>query len=245
MPLTTSATTPSIGGLGLRMFRRQAARAPWSRLFRARRRKCARGISGRRPTTVASPSSAAERLTSMRKPASEKRAPVFLTTEWMTSWSPRSTRTLVTDFAERPAPRDRQEVLLTLGAGADQEVALIEPIRQSQHRAGDVDIVVERQHMDDVRRRIGDRRQALGQFGAGLVLDGVDQPRHDIVEDADLLFGIALGVVDEEIGDAGENIDPAGNAPRGQRGFELVEEGKATHHNSGRRNAVESRRTMH
>ena len=137
-------------------------------------------------------------------------------------------------FAQRRAPRDRQQMLLALGAGADQEVALVEPLRQRQHRAGDVDIVVEGQHVNDVGRRIGDRRDALRQPGAGLALDGVDEPRHDVVEHADLLFGIARGVVDEEIGDAGQDVDAARNAPRRQRGFELVEEGKATHYNSGR-----------
>jgi hypothetical protein len=62
----------------------------------------------------------------------------------------------------------------------------------------------------------------------------VDEPRHDVVEHADLLFGIARGIVDEEVGDAGQDIDAARDAPRRQRSFELVEEGEATHYNSGR-----------
>ena len=137
-------------------------------------------------------------------------------------------------LAQRRAPRDRQQMLLALGAGADQQIALVEALRQRQYRAGDVDVVVEGEHVNDVGRRIGERRDALRQSGAGLALDGVDEPRHDVVEHADLLFGIARGVVDEEVGDAGEDVDAARNAPRRQRGFELVEEGKATHYNSRR-----------
>src|SRR5262249_28072101 len=53
-------------------------------------------LEGRMPTCSASASSLAERLTSMRKPASEKRAPAFLATEWATCRSPRVTSTSVT-----------------------------------------------------------------------------------------------------------------------------------------------------
>ena len=148
-------------------------------------------------------------------------------------------------FAERLALRDGEKMLLALGAGADHEVAVVEPFGLREHRARDFDIVIEGEHVDDVGRRIGDRRQPVRELGARFGLDGADEPRHDVVEHDDLIFGIMLGAVDEEIGDAGEDVDPARDAAGGQRGLEFVKERKGTHHNSGRRHAVESAVTMH
>ncbi len=70
----------------------------------------------------------------------------------------------------------------------------------------------------------------MRQFGARFGLDGIDQPRHHVVEHADLIFGIVLGAVDEEIGDAGEDLDPAGDAAGCEGGLEFVKKGKGTHH---------------
>ncbi len=137
-------------------------------------------------------------------------------------------------FAQGPPPRDREQMLLALGAGADQQVALVKTVRERQHRAGYVDVVVEGEHVDDVRRRVGDRREPLRQSGAGLALDGIDQPRHDVVEHSDLIFGILRGIAEEEVGDAGQYVDTARDAARRQRGFELVEQREATHYDSGR-----------
>ena len=99
--------------------------------------------------------------------------------------------------------------------------------------------------MDHVRRRVGDRRQPVSQLGAHLGLDGVDQPRHDVVEDADLILGIAVGAVDEEVGNAGQNVDAAIDIAGGESGLELVKKRKGTHRNSGRRHAIELSITMH
>jgi len=69
--------------------------------------------------------------------------------------------------------------------------------------------VVAGEQLDDVRGRVGDRRQALGELGARLGLDPDHQPRHDVVEQADLVRGEARRAVDEEIGDGGQDLDPA------------------------------------
>ena len=85
----------------------------------------------------------------------------------------------------------------------------------------------------------------MRQLGARLGLDGVDQARHDVVEHADLILGKVLGAVDEEIGDAGQDVDPAIDVAGCEGGLELVKKRKGTHHNSGRRHAIELAITMH
>ena len=68
------------------------------------------------------------------------------------------------------------------------------------------------------------------QLGAVLGFDGAYEPRHDIVEDADLLLGVARSAVDEEIGEAREHLDPARVGARGERGLDLVDEGESSQH---------------
>ncbi len=150
-------------------------------------------------------------------------------------------------LAQRAALRDGVKMLLALGAGADQEIPVVEPLGLGQDRAGDFDVVIEGEHVDDVLGRIGDRRQPVRQLGARLGLDGVDQAGHDIVEDADLFLGIDFGAGDEEIGDAGEDIDPARDAAGDEGGLEFVNEdrGRVRIDDSGRRHAIAPAVTMH
>ena len=86
------------------------------------------------------------------------------------------------------------------------------------------------------------RCASLARTLASIVLT---RRRHDVVENPDLILGIAVGAVDEEIGYAGKNVDPAVDIAGGEGGLEFVKEGKGTHHNSGRRHAVELSITMH
>ncbi len=62
----------------------------------------------------------------------------------------------------------------------------------------------------------------MRQLGADLGLDGVDEAGHDIVENADLVLGIVLGAIDEQVGDAAEDIDPAIDVPGCEGALELV-----------------------
>ena len=133
-------------------------------------------------------------------------------------------------FAERVALGDGVEMLLALAVGGGDEGVFAEPFRPGQHRARDFDVVVGGEELDDVRRRIGDRRQALGELGARLGLDLDHQPRHDIVEHADLVLGKARRAVDEQIGDAGQDLDAARTRAGGQRGFEFVKQGESSVH---------------
>ena len=80
MPPTTSATTPSMAVPACGFSAASRWRTALDALSNSTR-KCCRGMSERSPTSVASASSPVERLTNARKPASENRAPTFLTTE--------------------------------------------------------------------------------------------------------------------------------------------------------------------
>jgi hypothetical protein len=133
-------------------------------------------------------------------------------------------------FAQRTALRNGEQVLLALGVGAGDEGRVLEPIRLFENGLCHVDIVVEREHMDHARRRVRDRRQAVRQLGACLGLDRADEAHHDVVEYADLFFGIACCAADEEVGDAREHLDPARVGAGRQSGLEFVDEGKSSHH---------------
>ena len=165
----------------------------------------------------------------MRKPASENRAPTFLDHRMDHVAVAAFDQDVGDRLAQRRALRDGEKVLLALIGAGDDQVAVVKPGRLRQHRACDFDVVIEGEHMDHVRRRIGDRRQPVRQLGARLGLDGVDEARHDVVENADLILGKAVGAVDEEIGDAGQDVDPAVDIAGSECGLEFVKERKGTH----------------
>jgi hypothetical protein len=73
----------------------------------------------------------------------------------------------------------------------------LQPLGGSQNRLRDFDVVIKREHVDYVRRCIGDRRQSRRQFAARLGLDGAHQAHHDVVEDADLFIRVAGCATDE------------------------------------------------
>ena len=152
---TTSRIAPAAAGSAAASFWRTAAEARSTSLSR-----CWRGRSWRVPTCTASTSSPTERSTSVRNAALEKRAPLFCATERTTSRSPRSTSTSVTDFAQRVALRDREQMLLALRRGGREQVAVIEPRRMPQHRLRDRDVVVGAERADHAERRVRDAREA-------------------------------------------------------------------------------------
>ncbi len=142
-------------------------------------------------------------------------------------------------FAQRLALRNREQVLLALAAGVGQEFALVEPLRLTEHEVRDFDVVVEGEHVDDVRGGVRNRRQPLRELGAGLCLDRFHESRHDVVKQADLILRVARRTADEEIGDAGQHFNAARVGAGGERSLEFVKQREGTHHGLGRRHAIE------
>ena len=61
-------------------------------------------------------------------------------------------------------------------------------------------------------------------------LDGLDQHHQDVVEQRELLFGVLAGAGEEQVGDAGEGVEPHGGRPRGERLFEFLDQGRRISH---------------
>src|SRR5579883_844032 len=85
-------------------------------------------------------------------------------------------------FAQRLSRRNRLQMGLALGSGEVDEIALGQPMRQSENRTGNSNLVVAGQYAQHVRRRIFDGREAPGQLGARFGLDFRDQQAKNSVE---------------------------------------------------------------
>ena len=79
-----------------------------------------------------------------------------------------------------------------------------------QHVAGDRDFVVLRQMLDDLERRVVERRQPLAEFGLGPRFDPRDQQAEHVVEDLDLVVAETVAVIEEKIGHLPQGFDPFG-----------------------------------
>ena len=77
-----------------------------------------------------------------------------------------------------------------------------------QHIAGHGDFIIPCQMLHDFRRREGDQRQALAEFGPGAAFDPGDQQAHHVVENLDLLLVEARAVMQEQVGDLPKRFDP-------------------------------------
>ena len=105
-------------------------------------------------------------------------------------------------LAERPARRDGLQMRLAFGLGEIDQIGFGQARRQLQHRAGDGNIVVIGERAQHLHRRIGDRRQADGEFGARLGLDFLDEQAEDVVEQVDMLVVVGAGAVEKQRGNA-------------------------------------------
>ncbi len=132
-------------------------------------------------------------------------------------------------LAQRFALRDREEVELALAAGVGEEGAFVQTFRQAEHRRRDLDVVVEREHLDRIERSVGNRGQPVRQLGARFRLDRTDEAHHDVIEHAGLRLGKARRAADEKIGDAREHFDVACTGAAGERGLELFDDRKGLH----------------
>src|SRR3984885_14545490 len=84
--------------------------------------------------------------------------------------------------------------------------------------------------MDHARWGIGYLDQPLRQDGVHFGFDGADQPRHDVVENTNLLPVIALRRTDKKVGDAAQHLEAARIAAGGQGSLEFVDKRKRSRH---------------
>ncbi len=96
-------------------------------------------------------------------------------------------------FGDRFPLRDREQMGLALDAGIDHQRIVVEPFRVPQHRTGDFDRIVKGELMDDLDRRVVDRRQTLRELGARGKLDLVGETIDHLAERRNILFAIATG----------------------------------------------------
>ncbi len=90
-----------------------------------------------------------------------------------------------------------------------------------QHGAGDRDLVVPSQMLDHLERRVVERRQPLRELGLGPGFDAGDQQAEHVVEDLDLVVAETVSVIEEEIGDLPEGVDPFGRRTASDGVFEF------------------------
>ena len=113
--------------------------------------------------------------------------------------------------AGRLAPAGNgEQMILPLAAGDLDQHLGAEPAGIGKHVAGDLDLVVPGQMLDDLERRVVERRQPLGEFGLGPRFDARDQQAEHVVEDLDLVVAEAFPVIEEEIGDLPQGFHPFG-----------------------------------
>ena len=109
---------------------------------------------------------------------------------------------------DRRAAGNREQMRLALLLRDADKIGGGQPRRLRQHRPRNRDLVVMRETLDDVVRRLCDRREAARKLRARLGFDPCDQVRQHVVEYADLLVA-ELGRRDQkQVGDAPERVDP-------------------------------------
>ena len=149
---------------------------------------------------------------SFEKVSSDNRAEWFSATRRITAKSSLPTRMSVTGsvMPERPEIASRWAWLFVLAISTRSNSASRQ--RLHQDRPGDRDVVVARELVDDGGRRIANRRQAIGQFGARLGSNLGDQPRQHVVEQADVILVEAAGAFQKVRREALERLRPAARA---------------------------------
>ena len=120
----------------------------------------------------------------------------------------------VGDFdGKRISLGDRQQVGLALGSDIVDQRLGIEPPGKLQHRARNVDRVVESEHLDDLEGSVVGVSQPLGELGAGCMLDFLSQPSDHLAEDPDLIFRVAS--LDQYVGGVPQRaLTTLGRSPR-------------------------------
>ena len=97
-------------------------------------------------------------------------------------------------------------MLLALPAGVLHQARIIEPLGLLEHRARDIDLVVESQCPDDPRRRVADRCEADREQRPRRHLDLDRQTDENVVEQRDLLLAALRRADDEEVGNVPHDL---------------------------------------
>ena len=125
---------------------------------------------------------------------------------------------------------DRDEVSLALVLRDIDQVSRGEARRLRQDGTRDRDFVVSRETLDDVRGRLFDRRETLGEFGTGVGLDPCDEAGEHLIEDADLLGVELRGSDQKQVGDAPERLDALFGRSALDRPFQFLHQRRAPAH---------------
>jgi len=95
-----------------------------------------------------------------------------------------------------------EQMLLALRCGRDRKVAVIEPLRMPQHRLRHRDVVVGRKGADSRRWAVGIRARRLESWRARSSRSSAARRAINVVEQRDVLFGVAVRARDKQVGDA-------------------------------------------
>ena len=172
--------------------------------------------------SASSPSSR-ERVTSLVWPNSENLAPDFRRAAHHLGIAALD-ENVGDRFADRLAQRDRVEMILALGLGALDQGGLVERPRVRQDRAGDLDLVVERQQARGLDRRLRTLRDQIAELGAGRTVDGGNEAAHHLVEHRDVFCGEALAVHDEQVGQPPHHAGAMAQIGVGDGVFKVVDQ---------------------
>ena len=111
------------------------------------------------------------------------------------------------------SPRDREQVLLALGSGVLDKGDVVELLGAHENRTGDIDLIVERQRPDHLRRRMRQRREPLGERGTRGTFNIGNEMIEHTVKHRNVFLGKMTRSKDEKIGDAAKRFGtPLGRA---------------------------------
>jgi hypothetical protein len=111
-------------------------------------------------------------------------------------------------FGKELSLRDREQMLLASRSGILDQRNVVEQTRSLENRAGDVDLIVERQLADHVRWRIRDRREPIGERGARRKFNIGNEVIEHTIEHLNMIAGKMARSKDEKIGNAAECFRP-------------------------------------
>jgi hypothetical protein len=127
-------------------------------------------------------------------------------------------------LAERFALRNSGEMLLALAGGGGDKIGNLRAFGILENRPRHVDVVVESEHPHDAVRSGRQLGEADRKLDARLGLDRRCQFGDHLVEQADLIHGIAVGAGHEEVRDARQYLVALGIAAACQRTLELIDQ---------------------
>lgn len=94
-------------------------------------------------------------------------------------------------FAQLQTLCDREEMVLALGRSVFNEIVVGQPLRMNEHGLGHFNCIVECKRADENGRSILHFRQPMCELRTRLDLDIGGKPAQHIVEQRNLLMGIA------------------------------------------------------